>query len=160
MLGYHKIKKETGVRPSNQLEGRLLGWYAACSSHAVNDKKLYHFSMFNDPLVLYRDKDSIARCIKDLCPHRGASFRGGSLISGELVCPYHGARFSSKGECTNLDRITCSLIVESNYDNWHVLEHTRLIDQDKYRSRTIYSWLNDKLKIVENHHEIRIKNPN
>ena len=44
--------------------------------------------------------------------------------------------------------------------NWHVLEHTRLIDQDKFRSRTIYSWFNDKLKIVENHHEIRVKNPN
>ena len=52
------------------------------------------------------------------------------------------------------------LIFESNYDNWHVLEHTRLIDEDKFRSRTIYSWFNDKLKIVENHHEIRIKNPN
>ena len=52
------------------------------------------------------------------------------------------------------------LIFESNYDNWHVLEHTRLIDQDKFRSRTIYSWFNDKLKIVENHHEIRVKNPN
>ena len=52
------------------------------------------------------------------------------------------------------------LIFESNYDYWHVLEHTRLIDQDKFRSRTIYSWLEDKLKIVENHHEIRIKNPN
>ena len=48
----------------------------------------------------------------------------------------------------------------SNYDNWHILEHTRLIDQDKFRSRTIYSWFGDKLKIVENHHEIRIKNPN
>jgi len=52
------------------------------------------------------------------------------------------------------------LIFESNYDNWHVLEHTRLIDQDKFRSRIIYSWFNEKLKIVENHHEIRIKNPN
>ena len=52
------------------------------------------------------------------------------------------------------------LIFDSNYDNWHVLEHTRLIDQDKFRSRTIYSWFKDNLKIVENHHEIRIKNPN
>ena len=52
------------------------------------------------------------------------------------------------------------LIFESNYDDWHVLEHTRLIDQDKFRSRNIYSWFKDKLSIVENHHEIRIKNPN
>ena len=40
------------------------------------------------------------------------------------------------------------LIFESNYDNWHVLEHTRLIDRDKFRSRNIYSWHKDKLKIV------------
>ena len=52
------------------------------------------------------------------------------------------------------------LIFESNYEDWHVLEHTRLIDQDRFRSRVIYSWFNDQLKIVENHHEIRIKNPN
>ena len=52
------------------------------------------------------------------------------------------------------------LIFESNYDNWHVIEHTRLIDQDKLRSRSIYSWFKDNLKIVENHHEIRIKDSN
>ena len=52
------------------------------------------------------------------------------------------------------------LIFESNYDNWNVLEHTRLIDRDKYRSRVIYSWFDDQLKIVENHHEIRIEKPN
>ena len=51
------------------------------------------------------------------------------------------------------------LIFESNYDDWHILEHTRLIDQDKFRSRTIYSWYEDNLKIVENHHEIRINDP-
>ncbi len=52
------------------------------------------------------------------------------------------------------------LIFESNYDDWDILEHTRLIDQDKFRSRVIYSWFKNELKIVENHHEIRIKNPN
>ncbi len=48
------------------------------------------------------------------------------------------------------------LIFESNYQNWHIQENTRLIDEDRYRSRNIYSWENNKLKIVENHHEIRI----
>ena len=48
------------------------------------------------------------------------------------------------------------LIFESTYEDWYILEHTRLVDQDKYRYRVIYSWNKDKLKIVENHHEIRI----
>ena len=48
------------------------------------------------------------------------------------------------------------LIFESTYEDWYILEHTRLVDQDNYRYRVIYSWNKDKLKIVENHHEIRI----
>tara|TARA_Y100001970_G_scaffold291979_1_gene431336 strand:+ start:1226 stop:1768 length:543 start_codon:yes stop_codon:yes gene_type:complete len=48
------------------------------------------------------------------------------------------------------------MIFESSYENWHILEHTRLVNLDNYRFRVIYSWDNDVLKIVENHHEIRI----
>ena len=49
------------------------------------------------------------------------------------------------------------LIFESNYDDWHILEHSRLIDLDNYRSRVIFSWQDNKLSIVENHHDIRIE---
>ena len=48
------------------------------------------------------------------------------------------------------------IIFESSYDNWYILEHTRLVDEDNYRYRIIYSWQNNQLKIVENHHEIKI----
>ena len=69
--------------------------------------------------------------------------------------------FSDTSGISNIRQVDeHELIFESNYENWHVLEHTRLIDQDQFRSRTIYSWFEEKLKIVENHHEIRIKNPN
>ena len=48
------------------------------------------------------------------------------------------------------------MIFESHYEDWYILEHTRLVDEDNYRYRVIYSWNKDKLKIVENHHEIKI----
>ena len=48
------------------------------------------------------------------------------------------------------------MIFDSSYEDWYIIEHTRLIDDDNYRFRVIYSWEKDKLKIVENHHEIRI----
>ena len=48
------------------------------------------------------------------------------------------------------------MIFESSYEDWYILEHTRLVDSDKYRFRVIYSWNNNNLKIVENHHEIKI----
>jgi hypothetical protein len=50
------------------------------------------------------------------------------------------------------------MIFESSYENWYILEHTRLVDSDKYRFRVIYSWYKNILKIVENHHEIKIIN--
>ena len=48
------------------------------------------------------------------------------------------------------------MIFESSYKDWYILEHTRLVDSDNYRFRVIYSWHKNKLKIVENHHEIKI----
>ena len=48
------------------------------------------------------------------------------------------------------------MIFESSYDDWYILEHTRLVDSDNYRFRVIYSWQKNQLKIVENHHEIKI----
>ena len=50
------------------------------------------------------------------------------------------------------------MIFESSYEDWYIIEHTRLVDSDNYRFRVIYSWNKNKLKIVENHHEIRIIN--
>ena len=47
------------------------------------------------------------------------------------------------------------MIFESSYNDWYILEHTRLVDCDKYRFRVIYSWNKNILKIVENHHEIK-----
>ena len=121
-----QISKNSAAKPSNQLKNGLLGWYATCRSKDLKEGELNFFTMYNEPLVLYRDENLIARCIKDLCPHRGASFiesfdKGlpkGQMKNGELICPYHGARFSSQGNCTNLDRITCQHIVDSNYNNY------------------------------------------
>tara|TARA_B100000700_G_scaffold193584_1_gene213151 strand:- start:1646 stop:2203 length:558 start_codon:yes stop_codon:yes gene_type:complete len=86
---------------------------------------------------------------------------------GEIVAKLQGHQlfressyFSESSGVSNIRQVDeHELIFESNYDGWRVLEHTRLIDQDRFRSRIIYSWFNDKLKIVENHHEIRIKSP-
>ncbi len=150
----NKTIPEETVKPSNQLANGLFGWYAACSSKVLEEGKLHFFTMYNEPLVLYRDKESIARCIKDLCPHRGASFIGGENNKGELVCPYHGARFSSTGECTNLDRITCQHIVDTNYDNYakkiHLYQYP-CVENDGY----IYIYYDGKAKTNINDFEIK-----
>ena len=64
---------------------------------------------------------------------------------------------SDKDGISNIKQVDeHEMIFESSYENWYILEHTRLIDADNYRFRVIYSWKNNELKIVENHHEIKI----
>ena len=63
---------------------------------------------------------------------------------------------SDKDGISNIKQVDeHEMIFESSYENWYILEHTRLIDADNYRFRVIYSWKNNELKIVENHHEIK-----
>jgi hypothetical protein len=51
------------------------------------------------------------------------------------------------------------LIFESHYQEWDFFEHIRLVDQDRYRSRSMYSWQNGVLELAETHHEIRLEGP-
>ena len=49
------------------------------------------------------------------------------------------------------------LVFESHYLEWDILEHIRLVNQDQFRARTIYSWRDGNLELVETHHEIRVE---
>ena len=48
-------------------------------------------------------------------------------------------------------------ILESHYQQWDILEHIRLVDMDRYRARSIYSWCNGELVLAEVHHEERLE---
>ena len=50
-------------KPSNQLTNGLLGWYSVSSSESIKDGKLNHFTIYNEPLVLYRDREGIVRFV-------------------------------------------------------------------------------------------------
>ncbi|MFM1798327.1 MAG: hypothetical protein RLZZ117_605 [Cyanobacteriota bacterium] len=49
------------------------------------------------------------------------------------------------------------VIFESHFQEWDILEHIRLVDQDRYRARSIYSWRNGELELSEIHHEERVE---
>ncbi|TGG92242.1 MAG: hypothetical protein ERJ67_06190 [Aphanocapsa feldmannii 277cV] len=49
------------------------------------------------------------------------------------------------------------VIFQSIYMEWDIIEHIRLVDDDRYRARSIYSWRNSELELVELHHETRLE---
>ena len=49
------------------------------------------------------------------------------------------------------------VVFESHYQEWDILEHIRLVNQDQFRARSIYSWRDGNLELVETHNEIRVE---
>ena len=87
----------------------------------------------------YKDKGEMQACLK-----------GHQLVRGNFY-------LSDVEGISNIKQVDeHEMIFESSYEDWYILEHTRLVDTDNYRFRVIYSWNKNKLKIVENHHEIKI----
>lgn len=80
-------------------------WYPileAASLRGGRGKKSIGIKRFGIDLVLWRDAEGKAQLLPATCPHRGASMAGGRIVEGDLVCPWHGFRFSGTGHCTLL----------------------------------------------------------
>jgi hypothetical protein len=50
-----------------------------------------------------------------------------------------------------------TMAFNSHYEDWEILEQIRLVDQDRYRSRSIHTWRHGVLELAEIHHEIRLE---
>ena len=151
--------------------GRNIGLWHSKRQYFFDEEKAINLEMYiNVAKLIKSDSGFESYHFKWWCEDKKDFFikRPKYKSEGEIIARLQGHQlvrdtsyFSDSPGISNIRQVDeHELIFESNYDNWHVLEHTRLIDQDKYRSRNIYSWFNDKLRIVENHHEIRVKNPN
>lgn len=93
----------TGQRvPNGMLEANYPRnmWWVAGWSEEITDKPLGR-RLLDMPVVLYRMSDGSVAALDDRCPHRWAPLSAGRVQADEIVCPYHGLRFSgSSGRCT------------------------------------------------------------
>ena len=157
-----KIENFEVQETAKELNIGIFGWYAICPSNELKKNKIFYFSMYDEPLLLFRDENNFVRCVKNVCPHRGASFYDGDLYNGELTCPYHGAKFTSEGSCKNIDRLTCSHIIDSNYKNYakkiHLYQYKTLEKDDyifiNYLENPETNLIDDEKRFEINNHEL------
>ena len=76
-------------------------WYVAAFSADIGPSP-YAITIFDVPLVLWRDGAGEVRCLVDRCPHRGVPLSDGTVVEGELQCGYHGWRFDGEGATTRI----------------------------------------------------------
>ena len=81
-------------------------WYPVTFSQDLPHDRPYGFSLYDEPLVLFRNSQGDLVCLQDLCPHRAAKLSDGQIIDGKIECLYHGWQFGSGGECSHIPQLT------------------------------------------------------
>jgi phenylpropionate dioxygenase-like ring-hydroxylating dioxygenase large terminal subunit len=83
-------------------------WYPVSFLEDLPAQQPMGFSIYDEPLVLYRDGDQRLVCLADRCPHRAARLSEGKLVDGRLECFYHGWQFDAEGQCRHIPQMPSS----------------------------------------------------
>lgn len=76
-------------------------WYIACLSSELKNNP-YETIIYDTKLVLFRDENNKAACLKNMCLHRHSELSCGDIEKGKIVCPYHGWVYNAEGVVTSV----------------------------------------------------------
>jgi phenylpropionate dioxygenase-like ring-hydroxylating dioxygenase large terminal subunit len=76
----------------------LHDWHPIARAADLTDGTVLHRTLLGEDLVLWCANGTIAAGL-DLCIHRGARLSLGNVADGMLVCPFHGWRYNTSGQC-------------------------------------------------------------
>ena len=102
-------------------------WYVGCSSRELRNKPLA-VTLFEKPLVLFRDEAGSARALDDRCPHRNMPLSAGAVCGGFLQCGYHGWSFDGTGRLADIP----ALPNKSDWPSRVSVEAYPVLEQDGY----------------------------
>lgn len=90
------------LEPLRNRDGDLVNnWYIACLSSELKENCLIRRVIYDTPIVLFRSNGVISALV-DKCLHRHVPLSEGFIENGEVRCPYHGWKFNSQGELTEI----------------------------------------------------------
>ena len=76
-------------------------WYVAAISTDVKGEELFHRTILNKPVLIYRKMDGTPVAMLDRCPHRFAPLHLGKRVGDDISCLYHALQFDCEGQCTH-----------------------------------------------------------
>jgi vanillate O-demethylase monooxygenase subunit len=100
------VKPQTALRPgSSKIRAQdwdILArfWYPVALAADISDRPV-KVTLLDLELALFREASGVAAVI-NVCPHRGVRLSAGTVVDGEIMCPYHGMTFNGRGQCTQV----------------------------------------------------------
>ncbi|MUG97785.1 Rieske 2Fe-2S domain-containing protein [Scytonema sp. UIC 10036] len=89
-------------------------WYPVCFLQDLPKNLPYSFSLYDEPLVLFKDREGNLVCLTDRCPHRAAKLSDGQIIDGKIECLYHGWQFGTDGQCLHIPQLPVDAKIPAN----------------------------------------------
>ncbi len=77
-------------------------WYPLAWSHELKPGKALAARFAGDPVALYRNASGDVFALEDRCAHRQVPLSRGLVEGDALRCAYHGWRYASTGQCTDV----------------------------------------------------------
>ncbi len=109
MVKFPASTPSQGLQLSAATEAQLFDWhtcwYPILFSVDLPSDRPYSFSIYGEPMVLFRDQEGELICLRDRCPHRLAKLSDGQVIDGRLECLYHGWQFGKNGNCLHIPHL-------------------------------------------------------
>ncbi|MEE2656320.1 MAG: Rieske 2Fe-2S domain-containing protein [Chloroflexota bacterium] len=103
MLTTEENELFTEVGPQTPV-GKLMRWYwhPIAAATQLDENPVKRVKLLGESLVLYRDRSGKLGLIGDTCAHRSVNLAFGIPEVEGLRCPYHGWRYDSSGQCTEM----------------------------------------------------------
>lgn len=106
-VGQQRKQPQTELEPESGYKWENF-WYPVSYSVDIEDGPRPHgVSVFDEPLVLWRDSTGSIQAARDVCPHRASKLSDGQVTNeGNIECLYHGWQFKgATGQCTAIPQL-------------------------------------------------------
>ena len=101
-------------------------WYVAAWDTEIPAEGLFHRTLLNEPVLLYRDTQGRVVALENRCCHRSAPLHSGRQEGDCVRCLYHGLKFNPSGACVEIpgqEQIPPKTCIKS----YPVVERNRLV---------------------------------
>ena len=118
------------------------GWFSLCSADSVKKGQVIEVDAFGQKFAVFRGENGQVGVMDAYCPHLNANLAHGCVKGNNVVCPFHGWEFNTKGQCAKVP-YSDKLPQNNHTEPWIVKEAWNLILVWHHSEKLAPHWTTD-----------------